>query len=96
MRAKFRIGWVVVTPAALGAIEDSGQDAEYFLDRHAAGDWGEVHPLCMPLNANALETGGRILSQYRTLKGRTIWLLTELQRHPTTTVLLSHEYPHGE
>ncbi len=96
MKPKFRLGTIAVTPAALEALEESGQDTEYFLDRHAAGDWGEIHPMSMSRNRDALEAGGRILSQYQTLKGKSIWLLTELQRYSTTTILLPHEYPQGE
>lgn len=96
MRAKFRLGAIAVTPAAREAIEESGQDPEYFLIRHTAGDWGEVHSSSRRCNGDALDRGGRILSQYQTLKGKTIWLLTEFERYPTTVVLLPHEYPHGE
>ncbi|MGA2254632.1 MAG: hypothetical protein ABSG53_08230 [Thermoguttaceae bacterium] len=39
---KFQLGQIVATPAALKAIEEAGQDPAFFLDKHIAGDWGEV------------------------------------------------------
>ena len=38
--AKFSLGRVLATPGALRAMEESGQEAAFFLDRHAIGDWG--------------------------------------------------------
>jgi hypothetical protein len=39
---KFSPGRRVATPGALKALEESGQTAAFFLQRHLAGDWGEV------------------------------------------------------
>ena len=43
------------------------------------------------LNEEALCNGDRILSAYRTLKGKRIWIITEAGRS-TTTLLLADEY----
>ena len=48
--AKFPLGQIVATPGAIEAMEESGQDAAFFLDRHAAGDWGDVCPEDWQLN----------------------------------------------
>ena len=42
MTAKFPLGSLVATPAALEAMEQSGQTPAFFLDRHVSGDWGDV------------------------------------------------------
>jgi hypothetical protein len=40
--AKFVLGQIVSTPNALEAMAESGQTPQFFLDRHVAGDWGQV------------------------------------------------------
>ncbi len=42
MKSLFPLGQVVATPAALAAIEKSGQRPGEFLARHVSGDWGEL------------------------------------------------------
>lgn len=88
---KFALGQTVATPAALGALEASGQTTAFFLDRHAQGDWGEVCAEDKLLNDAALISGERLLSAYRTLKGQRLWLITEADRS-STTILLPSEY----
>jgi len=39
---RFPLGQIVATPAALEAIQEAGQTPDFFLDKHAQGDWGEV------------------------------------------------------
>ena len=79
MNAKFCPGRVVATPGALDALEVSGQDAGFFLDKHLSGDWGEVDTEDQMANDQALTDGGRLLSSYRTLMGVTVWVLTEAE-----------------
>ena len=43
------------------------------------------------LNEEALSDGGRIHSTYKTLKGESIWIITEADRS-TTTLLLPDDY----
>ena len=43
------------------------------------------------LNEEALSDGGRIHSAYKTLKGESIWIITEADRS-TTTLLLPDDY----
>lgn len=93
---KFGLGGLVATPGAIEAMGENGQDAAFFLDRHAAGDWGEVCPEDGELNNQALVDGSRILSAYRTLKGVKIWVLTEATdddgKRALTTILLPSDY----
>ena len=93
--ATFSLGQIVATPAALQALQESGQTPEFFLSRHIAGDWGEVDAQDWKLNDQALLDGSRILS-YRTLKGTKIWVITEAtddkRQRAATTILLPEDY----
>ncbi len=91
MISKFSHGQVVSTPAALDAIQQSGQTPEFFLDRHVKGDWGCVCGDDQKANDDALVHGTRLLSAYKTLKGVRVWIITEADRS-ATTILLPEEY----
>lgn len=95
-KAKFCLGQIVATPGAIEAMEASGQDAAFFLRRHAAGDWGEVCQEDGELNCQSLVDGSRILSAYRTLKGVKIWIITDATdddgHRAATTILLPEDY----
>jgi hypothetical protein len=88
---KFPLGQLAATPGALEALEESGQTPDFFLARHAAGDWGDVDEGDWQLNDEALKDGSRIVSAYRTLKGKKLWVITEADRS-STVVLLPSEY----
>ncbi len=96
LAAKFPLGRLAATPGALEAMEASGQTAEFFLARHASGDYGEVNEEDQQLNDEALIHGDRILSAYRTLKGVKLWVITEAAddngHRAATTILLPDEY----
>ena len=93
---KFAPGRLVATPGALAALEESGQTPAFFLQRHLAGDWGEVSADDWQLNDQALVDGSRLLSAYRTLKGKKLWVITEATdddgHRAATTLLLPDEY----
>jgi len=95
-KPKFQLGQVVATPGALQALEESGQEPGFFLDRHIQGDWGEVCDEDKRLNDQALVDGSRLLSAYTTLKGVKIWVITEAVgddgRRASTCCLLPSEY----
>ena len=80
LMAKFPLGRLAATPGALEAMEASGQTAEFFLARHASGDYGEVNDEDRQLNDEALIHGDRILSAYRTLKGVKLWVIRRGRR----------------
>lgn len=86
---KVPLGQIVATPAALGAV--SHPDIVAALRRHAVGDWGEVDPDDRAANDDALKSGERLLSVYRSATGTTFWVLTEADRS-ATTVLLPDDY----
>jgi hypothetical protein len=87
MIPKFSLGMVVAKEDAALVIDQSGQDWDFFLERHAAGDWGDVDELGWRANDEALANGGLILSKYRTLRGWGILVLTRPDRSETTIFL---------
>jgi hypothetical protein len=93
---KFPLGQIVATPAALEALAEAGQTPEFFLDKHVQGDWGEVCDEDKRLNDQALVSGERLLSAYRTLRGTKLWVITEATddsgNRLASTILLPDEY----
>ncbi len=87
----FPLGQVVATPGALEALGEAGQTPWALLQRHQAGDWGEVPPEDQQENDFSVEQNLRILSAYRLSTGVKLWLITEADRS-YTTVLLPQEY----
>src|SRR5262245_3552466 len=96
LESKFSLGQLAATPGALEAMEASGQGPDFFIARHASGDYGEVNEEDQKLNDEALSHGDRILSAYRTLKGVKLWIITEAVddngHRAATTILLPEEY----
>jgi hypothetical protein len=88
---KFQPGQIVATPGALEAFEASGESPLAFLERHLAGDWGELSPEDIRENELSLQHGWRLLSAYRLSTGVKVWVITEADRS-VTTVLLPDEY----
>ncbi len=88
---KFQLGQIVATPAALAALTDAEANPLEYLQRHAAGDWGEINAEDRMANNRALENGERILSAYSLPSGQRIWIITEWDRS-ATTILLPEEY----
>lgn len=87
----FALGKIVATPGALEALTASGQTAVEFLKRHITGDWGDVCDEDRGLNDEAVASGERLLSSYRTTKGIKLWVITEADRS-STCLLLPSEY----
>ena len=81
MGAKFELGHVVATPAALARLEAAEVTGASLLDRHAVGDWGTVDDPAE--NEEALREGERLLSVYEVSTG-TVWIITERDRSVTT------------
>jgi hypothetical protein len=87
----FGLGRIVATPGALEALARGGQDAQFFLARHASGDWGQLDEHDRAENEYSLAHGFRVLSSYRTAAGETIWIITEADRS-STCLLRPDEY----
>lgn len=83
------LGQTVATPAALQVLKQP--DIVAALRRHSAGDWGEVDADDRAANDDAMRTGERLLSVYRSAGGTAFWVITEADRS-VTTVLLPEDY----
>jgi hypothetical protein len=88
---RFSLGRCLATPGAIKAMNEAGQTPASFIDRHVRGDWGDADPDDRHSNEDALLTGARVWSVYRTSKGVKLWVITEADRS-TTTILLPEEY----
>ena len=91
LKPLFSLGQIVSTPGALDALARANQQPHDFLNRHAAGDWGELGDEDKAENKYSLEHGFRILSSYKTAAGEKLWVITEADRS-VTTLLLPEEY----
>ena len=87
--AKFRLGRIISTPNALNSI--TNEDILVGIQRHQAGDWGDVDSHDRTANDRALIEGTRLLSIYHAANGIKFLLITEADRS-VTTVLLPNEY----
>ena len=85
----FPLGQTVITPGAIAVLANT--DVLNALALHAAGDWGDVCSEDRFANDEALRTGARLLSAYRTCDGVKFWIITEADRS-VTTILLPEEY----
>jgi hypothetical protein len=85
----FALGNVVITPNALGQLTPA--DIQRGLQRHSAGDWGELDAEDRQENDRALQTGMRLLSSYRSTAGATYWIITEANRS-STCLLMPDDY----
>ena len=74
---KFSLGRTVATPGALRELEQANQNPFEFLQRHQAGDWGELCEEDKRENEFSVQNGFRILSAYRTRNDVKIWIITE-------------------
>ena len=86
---KFPLGTIVATASVLASVPML--DILVCLDRHAAGDWGNLPQEDRTVNELALAVGERLLSVYAAPGGVTFWIITERDRS-TTTVLLPEDY----
>jgi hypothetical protein len=87
--ARFRIGRISATPAALRVL--THEDILAGLQRHQAGDWGEVDMHDHQANEDGLRDGTRLFSVYRSQTQVKFWIITEADRS-RTTVLLPRDY----
>jgi hypothetical protein len=88
--ARFPLGRLLATPGALEVLRASGVLPFALIDRHQAGDWGDLNLHDRVANHLALRDGSRILSAYD-LPGGRLWVITEADRS-ATTILKPEEY----
>jgi hypothetical protein len=92
---RHNLGRVVATAAVAAAVPHHQITA--LLDRHAAGDWGEISDDDKAANDQAARSGdGRLFSSYSTTEQGTLWIITDDIRAdgegPITTVLFPDDY----
>jgi hypothetical protein len=83
------LGMIVATPNALANV--SSEEIQRALQRHVTGDWGELDAEDKKANDEALQTGERLLSAYKSATGTKFWIITEADRS-STTILLPEDY----
>jgi hypothetical protein len=83
------LGMLVATPTAIIAITE--EEVQQALQRHVMGDWGDLDEEDKKSNDQALQSGERLLSAYRTANGTKFWIITEADRS-STCVLLPDDY----
>jgi hypothetical protein len=86
---RLMLGQVVITRGLSGVL--TNQEIHTALFRHQCGDWGTVCPADWNENDEAMNSGGRILSAYKSSGGVKFWIITEWDRS-VTTLLLPDEY----
>jgi hypothetical protein len=103
--ARFGLGQIVATPAALALLKECGFNAAMLIARHLHGDFGDICAEDAAENELSVQNGYRVMSVYRlvspeTLKTTpavkrvdlpTVWLITEADRS-STCLLLPAEY----
>ena len=89
MIPKFPLGQIVATPNALETL--SPEDIRLGIQKHQAGNWGEMCDSDRQENEESLKNGFRLLSVYRAANGKLFWIITEANRS-ATTVLMPEDY----
>ena len=88
--SRFPLGRTLATPGARDAA--TPWELPALLQRHAAGDWGELDAEDRRANETALRIGERLLSAYTVQSsGARLWLITESDRS-LTTILRPEDY----
>ncbi len=86
-----KLGHTVATPGALALLTSLGTHAGVYVDRHAAGDFGDLDDHDKAANEAAVKNGARVMSVYKLTDTKAVWVITEWDRS-VTTVLLPSEY----
>jgi hypothetical protein len=86
----FDLGSVVATPCCLRHCVKNNIDPMHLIQRHAAGDWGDLGTDDTNANIHAVQHDLRIFSSYIVGDGK-VWCITEADRS-STCLLLPSEY----
>jgi hypothetical protein len=88
---RFELGAVVATSGVLEVLGNLEVSPSHLVERHAAGDWGDVPSEDARENEYGLKHGFRVISSYPLPSGERIWVITEADRS-STCLLLPREY----
>jgi hypothetical protein len=86
---KFPLGAIVATPSILDLL--TATEIFKLLDRHSAGDWGDLCDSDKKMNDKALISNDKLFSAYVTSTRKKVWIVTEASRS-VTTIMLPSEY----
>ena len=86
--AIFRLGRLITTAASLDLLSQA--DILAGIQRHQAGDWGDLGEEDRRANDKAVTDGTRVTSSYRSSEEMVFLIVTEADRS-VTTVLLPEE-----
>jgi hypothetical protein len=86
----FDLGMIVATPDALQHCISNNVIPSTLIQRHAAGDWGELDTEDVSSNVQAIQHDLRIFSSYIVGDSR-VWCITEADRS-STCLLLPSDY----
>lgn len=93
---KFMPGQMLATPGAMAVLNSFKVSPSRLLDRHLAGDWGDLSPEDKERNEEALKDGSRLFSAYKLNDDVKVWIITEavsdIGIRSATTILLPDEY----
>ena len=78
MKPKLEMGIVVATGCAALALAKARTQPGELLDRHRAGDFGEVDSVHRQANLHAIEKGGRVRSVYWLASGDRLHVITDV------------------
>jgi len=87
--ALFRLGRIVATASAVEHL--SQEEILTGIQRHQAGDWGELDAHDRQVSDRGLVDGDRLVSVYHSATGVKFYIITEWDRS-VTTVLLPEDY----
>jgi hypothetical protein len=88
---RFTVGWVIITPSALGVLLESQEDPKSFVHRHTRGDWGAIGPEKWAENEYAVIHGEPLFSVYHTRHDRKLFVATGGNRF-ATAIFLPEDY----
>jgi hypothetical protein len=88
---RFPLGRLFMTPGAIEALEEAGQQPQEFINRHARLEQGELCDEDHKENLFSVDKLLRIFSAFKTSAGVKLWVITEADR-TATTILLPDEY----
>ena len=88
---RFGLGAIFATRTALEVLGSAEVSPSELLERHAAGDWGDVPPEDARENEYNLKRGLRVLSSYPLPSGERVWIITEADRS-STSIITPDEY----
>src|ERR1022692_1521900 len=86
-KPKFNLGEVEVQKEAAVALAQAGQEASYFLQRHASGDWGDISDKAMAENDHRLKAKQDVVSAYHTNLGEKFLVCTTSDRKRTVVFI---------